>query len=294
MRKAADDISVSHTVISRHVRNLEAWFDRKLVIAGPRGVVLTKEGELFFSTVSQAFQMIGNAALELRSRDRRRTLRIWCTAGLATRWLIPRWSAIEATLPGTEIVLRAMDQMSNYTNADADLVIGFGDLQNLPEGARPLIQPRVFPVVSNDWIAKNGVPETISDLADVPLIHEESRQRWTQWFAAAGIKLSRPLTGPRLWDANLRLDAVLAGQGIALDTTVTTIEDIDRGRLVELFDTDIRLGGYYIVAPRGGWDDPLVSRLRRWLEDNIQTTRNDRKAKKPCVPDRSSAGAPQT
>ena len=65
MRKAADDISVSHTVISRHVRNLEAWIDRKLVITGPRGVLLTKEGELFFSTVSKAFQMIGNAALEV-------------------------------------------------------------------------------------------------------------------------------------------------------------------------------------------------------------------------------------
>src|ERR1700722_14250363 len=58
MRKAADDINVSHTVISRHVRNLEAWIGRKLVTAGPRGVVLTKEGELFFSTVTKAFQMI--------------------------------------------------------------------------------------------------------------------------------------------------------------------------------------------------------------------------------------------
>jgi LysR family transcriptional regulator, glycine cleavage system transcriptional activator len=284
MRKAADDISVSHTVVSRHVRNLEAWIDRKLVITGPRGVVLTKEGELFFSTVSKAFQMIGNAALELRSFDRRRTLRIWCTPGLATRWLIPRWSIIEATLPGTEIVLRAMDQLSNFANADADLVIGFGDLQNLPEGAVPLLQPRVFPVASREWIRKNGVPATIAGLADLPLIHEESRQRWTAWFAAAGVKLHRPLTGPRLWDANLRLDAVLACQGIALDTGVTTMEEIAKGRLVELFKTDIRLGGYYLVAPRGGWDDPLISRLRQWLEVNIRATDNDATSRRSSGP----------
>jgi LysR family transcriptional regulator, glycine cleavage system transcriptional activator len=273
MRKAADDISVSHTVVSRHVRNLEAWIDRKLVIAGPRGVILTKEGELFFSTVSKAFQMIGNAALELRSLDRRRTLKIWSTPGLATRWLIPRWSSFEATLPGTEIILRAMeDQLSDFTNSDADLVVGFGDLQNLPEGAVPLIQPRVFPVASSEWIRKRGAPATLAGLVDFPLIHEENRQRWTAWFAAAGIKLDRPLTGPRLWDANLRLDAVLAGQGIALDTGVTTTEDIASGRLVELFDTDIRLGGYYLVAPAGGWDDPLIARLREWLETNIRAT----------------------
>jgi LysR family glycine cleavage system transcriptional activator len=243
-------------------------------------VALTKEGELFFSSVSTAFQMIGNAALELRSRERRKTLRIWCTPGLATRWLIPRWSAIEATLPGTEIVLRAMDQLSNYANVEADLVIGFGDLQSLPEGAVPLIQPRIFPVASKKWIAKHGGPSTIAELADLPLIHEESRQRWTTWFAAAGVKLSRPLTGPRLWDANLRLDAVLAGQGIALDTSVTTIEDIGRGRLVELFDTDIRLGGYYILVPRNVSNSLLVSELREWLEVNIRMTDHNSRAKK--------------
>jgi len=280
MRKAADDISVSHTVVSRHVRNLEAWIDRKLVITSPRGVVLTKDGELFFSTVSKAFQMIGNAALELRSPEQWPTLRIWCTPGLATRWLIPRWSILERALPGNEIVLRAMDQLSNFANADADLVIGFGDLQDLPDGAVPLVQPRIFPVVSQEWVRKNGLPATIAELAELPLIHEESRQRWTAWFAAAGVKLSRPLTGPRLWDANLRLDAVLAGQGIALDTSVTTTEEIAKGRLVELFNTDIRLGGYYLVAPRNGWDDPLVSRLRQWFEINIRATELETKKRR--------------
>ena len=99
--------------------------------------------------------------------------------------------------------------------------------------------------------------------------------RETAWFAAAGIKLDRPLTGPRLWDANLRLDAVLAGQGIALDTSVTTTEEIASGRLVELFDTDIRLGGYYLVAPRGGWHNPCIAQLRDWIETNIRATDNN-------------------
>jgi LysR family transcriptional regulator, glycine cleavage system transcriptional activator len=292
MRKAAEDISVSHTVVSRHVRNLEAWIDRKLVIAGPRGVVLTKEGELFFSTVSKAFQMIGNAALELRSPERRQTLRIWCTPGLATRWLIPRWSILEGTLPGTEIVLRAMDQLPNFANADADLVIGFGDLQDLPDGAVPLLQPRVFPVASSEWVGKNGVPATVAELVNFPLIHEENRQRWTAWLAAAGVKLTRSLTGPRLGDANLRLDAVLAGQGIALDTAVTTIEEIAKGRLVELFDTNIRLGGYYLVAPRNGWDDPLISRLREWLEVNLRSTHDACAKKKPQTSARRATQAP--
>jgi len=271
MRKAADDIRVSHTVVSRHVRNLESWMGRKLVSAGPRGVILTREGELFFTAVSKALQMIGNSALELRSADRR-TLRIWCMPGLATRWLIPRWSTIEAALPGTEIVLRAIDQLSNLADADADLIIGFGDLDKLPDGTVPLIRPRVFPVASSEWVRQNGRPRTIADLVDLPLIHEESRQRWAAWFEAAGVKLNRPLTGPRLWDANLRFDAVLAGQGIALDTGLTTVQDIANGRMVELFETEIRLGGYYLAARNNRWDEPVIQRFRKWLEQNLRAT----------------------
>jgi LysR family transcriptional regulator, glycine cleavage system transcriptional activator len=272
MRKAAADISVSHTVISRHVRNLEAWIGRKLVTTGPRGAVLTKEGELFFSSVAKAFKLIGGAALELKSLNRRGTLRIWCTPGLATRWLIPRWSSLEAALPGTDIVLRAIDQLSNYVNAEADLVIAFGDLDNLPDGAVPLVHPRVFPIVSSDWLEKNGAPATVAELADYPLIHEESRHRWTAWFEAAGVKLQRPLTGPRLWDANLRFDAVLARRGIALDTDITTAEEIASGRVVELFNTEIRLGGYYLVPQRSRWSDPIIAEFREWLELNISAT----------------------
>jgi DNA-binding transcriptional LysR family regulator len=272
MRKAADDINVSHTVISRHVRNLEAWIGRKLVTTGPRGAALTKEGELFFSSVAKAFHLISGAALELKSLNHRGTLRIWCTPGLATRWLIPRWSSLEAALPGTDIVLRAIDQLSNFVNAEADLVIAFGDLDNLPDGAVPLIHPRVYPIVSKDWLAKNRAPSTLAQLADYPLIHEESRHRWTAWFEAAGVKLKRPLTGPRLWDANLRFDAVLAGRGIALDTDITTAEEISSGRVVELFDTEIRLGGYYLLPQRGRWSGPLIAHFRDWLERSIRAT----------------------
>ena len=84
MRKAADDIGVSHTVISRHVRNLEAWAGRKLLETGPRGTLLTQEGAIFHRAVSEAFQIIAAAAVELRPRTRKGMLRIWAMPGLAT------------------------------------------------------------------------------------------------------------------------------------------------------------------------------------------------------------------
>lgn len=272
MRKAAQDVGLSHTVVSRHIRNLEAWLGTRLVSAGPRGIQLTQDGRRLLDTVSQAFDLIAGTVGEFRPASPRGVFRIWCMPGLATRWLTPRLSEIEHLQPGVEIVLRASDTAPDFSRFEADLMIGFGDMKDLPAGAVPLVHPRMFPVVSPDWARDNPVPRTYAELAKGPLIYEESRQQWLDWFAAVGFTPREPLTGPRLWNANLGLDAALAGQGIALATRLNTADEIAAGRLIELFDTEIRLGGYYLMAPPERRTDPILSRFRSWIQRSVEET----------------------
>ncbi|TGQ13596.1 MULTISPECIES: LysR substrate-binding domain-containing protein [unclassified Mesorhizobium] len=123
--------------------------------AGPRGIFLTRDGQQFQSAVSLAFGLIVGAAESLRSTKRKGTLRIWCMPGLATRWLTPRLSQIEGLLPQVEIVLRASDEAPNLEQSEADVMIGFGDLDNLPPDAVRIAHPRMFPVARPEWVAKN-------------------------------------------------------------------------------------------------------------------------------------------
>ncbi|WP_287373502.1 LysR substrate-binding domain-containing protein [Mesorhizobium sp.] len=263
MRKAANDIGISHTVVSRHVRNLEAWIGWALLVAGPRGVALTPEGESLYGATSVAFQSIANISAQLRAKAGVDELHIWCFPGLATRWLIPRLDEVRAVV-SSEVLLRAIEQMPDFSRGEADIMIGFGDFNRLPDGAMPLLQPRMFPVVSAAWLARNGVPSSIQELTRLPLIHEESYAQWTSWFMQAGVNLDRPLKGPRLWDANLGFDAALAGQGVALTSDLLVADEISQGQLVELFDTDIRVGGYYLVTtPNAG--DGRIDRFRAWI-----------------------------
>lgn len=143
-------------------------------------------------------------------------------------------------------------------------MIGFGEFARLPEGAIPLLQPRMFPVVSPRWITRFGMPTSIEELARLPLVHEESYAQWTSWFMQAGVKLDIPLKGPRLWDANLGFDAALAGQGVALTSNLMVADQIKHGSLVELFSTDIRVGGYYLLALANA-QDGRVCRLKDWI-----------------------------
>ena len=270
MRRAAYDVGVSHTVVSRHVRHLEHWLGTKLVSAGPRGVVPTAHGRMFYESVERAFRLIAEAAAELRPVHRGGVLRIWCIPGLATRWLTPRLSELEAALPGTEIVVRATDETPDLSRRQAHLVIGYGDADALPPGAIPIVRPRIFPIASPAWLAKHGRPRTLAELSRLPLVHEESHRQWQDWFRAAGARQVDRLRGPRLSDANLAFDAAMAGQGVALATSMMTTREIANGQLVELFDTRVHLGGYYVHAAAGR-PDRRVDTLVRWLTQTMRT-----------------------
>lgn len=276
MRKAADDLALSHTVISRHVRNLEGWMGRKLVLTGPKGVVLTDEGRILMTSVSKAFGLIAAATDQIRPARGAAILRIWCIPGLAACWLMPRLAALEQVLPGTEIVLRSTDAIPDFTRDEADIAVAFGDLAGTLEGATPLLLPHMFPIASRSWLAQNPEPTSLAELADCPLIHEESHRQWTQWFEAAGLPLYRPLHGPRLWDASLGINAARAGKGIVLGSRVLAREELDRGELVALLDIAVPVGGYYILPAPQLRQAPITQRLTGWLQAQLQATEADR------------------
>lgn len=192
MRRAAEDIGVSHTVISRHVRNLEHWMGRKLATTGPRGVELTAEGEALLAAASKAFGIIARTTAELRPLRRAGQLRIWCVSGLATRWLTPRLSELETALGGdVDIELRATEARPDLGRREADVLIGFNVTDRLPDGSVRLLRPRMFPVVSPKWLETHQSPTGMQDLANAPLIHEVNHVQWSNWFDVMGHQIGR-------------------------------------------------------------------------------------------------------
>ncbi len=269
MRKASFDIGVSHTVVSRHVQNLESWIGCKLLLASPRGIVLTTEGEALYKSTTEAFQTIANVSAQLRQEASVDDLQIWCVPGLATRWLIPRLEDMKAAISSGEVLLRAMDRNSGAVAGEVDLMIGFCPADQLPEHAVPLLEPRMFPVASPAWLARHGAPASIEDLIHLPLIHEQSYAQWTNWFKQAGLQLTLGLGGPRLWDASLGFDAALSGQGVALTSSLIASDEVKKGKLIELFETDIRVGGYYLLKSDTNGSDERIERLELWIKDNF-------------------------
>jgi DNA-binding transcriptional LysR family regulator len=182
MRRAAVDLGVCHTVVSRHVRNLEAWLDTRLVESGPRGVVLTEEGRGFHRAIAAAFDLIATATGDLKPPSARAVLRVWCVPGLAARWLAPRLADLQAALPEVEIVLRATTEVPDFAHHEADAAIRFAEAPDVGGRALLLERSRLFPVAAPSWVAARPPVAVPADLEGARLIHEESRDQWRRWF----------------------------------------------------------------------------------------------------------------
>jgi DNA-binding transcriptional LysR family regulator len=274
MRRAAQDLGVDHTVVSHHMRNLQAWMRCKLFDAGPRGVSMTPEGKLLFKAVRRGLTEIAMASAEIRPSPYVKRLLVSCTPGLATRWLTPRLSEIEALLEGVEFSLQTSDNPESIDDGPdgANLLIGFGHRSEWPACAQPLVRPRMFPVASPSWINQHGLPASLKALSQRPLIHEAGSRQWADWFRSNGLALKERLTGPTLSNAALGLDAAVAGQGVALTTRLMAGDDLDSKRLIELFSTDIYLGEYYTSVPQIATNARFSKDFLRWLKNELTVT----------------------
>ncbi|WP_181708627.1 LysR substrate-binding domain-containing protein [Chthonobacter rhizosphaerae] len=269
VRKAAEELGVDHAAVGRHVKNLEAFLGTRLFDSGPRGTRPTPDGRRYAHQVGLAFDVIGEATDALKPRSAGGELRIWCVPGLAARWLMPRLKALETAIRDREIVLRPTDQAPDLLRGEADVEIRFRERPVAGVSAEPLATPRYFPVASPAFLAGRPAPVRAADLARLPLIHEESREQWRHWLAAAGLDPVPALDGPRLWYANVAIEAALMGQGVVLVNPLQIEAERADGRLVELMRTDIRIGAYVIQIETGRWSDPVMVKLRRWLKDEM-------------------------
>jgi DNA-binding transcriptional LysR family regulator len=267
IRAAGEQLAVSPTVISRHLQNLQADLGVALLEAQGRRLVLTPAGRAFHEQVQRAFEILRRASADARNNGERPSLSIWCMPGIANRRLPPHLPELVATLPDHEILLQPTLSRPDFRRDHADAEIVYLEaLEPVPHiRAALLAQPRIFPLASPSLCARLPRIDRAADLLHAPLIHEESTRQWQLWFRAAGIAEVPTLRGPRLWHAHLALEAARDGQGIALGNDLLSADDLASGRLVELGNTEVRLGAYYLVAPTAYWERTEIGALHAWL-----------------------------
>ncbi|WP_213773690.1 LysR substrate-binding domain-containing protein [Bradyrhizobium sp. dw_78] len=266
IRAAGDELAVSHTVVSRHIQNLQKSLGVVLVRGEGRGVTLTEAGAAFHGMISQAFDIIARATTSVRPASQS-ALNIWCIPGIANRRLLSRLPELTGPPRNWDVNLQPTLSHPDLARGEADAEIVYAGVIESDANlmAEPLMRPRVFPVASPSYLARYPVVGSLADLASIALIHEESTEQWERWFELAGLSDLPPLRGQRLWHAHLAIEAAWLGQGVALANDVLVGDDMRAGTLVEVVPTSVYMGTYQLVALKERWNDPAIVALRDWL-----------------------------
>lgn len=231
--RAAEELHVSHSAVSRHIKLLEERLGAQLFERRTRQSVLTPQGKVFYEQVNEALTQIANAATALTRSAAQRKVTINVRPSFAVRWLIPRLPEFMALHPDIKPQVLTRTQPPDPSGETFDVVIRRGH-----SGWLPAIQPQVL--LEDDLLLVAApsllqcVPlDSVHDLAWHKLLSGRTRSSdWQTWAKHVGIK--RWGTPPTLQfdHMHLVLQAAVDGLGVALCPTSLLGKDLLTGRLV--------------------------------------------------------------
>ncbi|MEL6838579.1 MAG: LysR substrate-binding domain-containing protein [Pseudomonadota bacterium] len=267
---AAEELAVSHSAISRHVRGLEDRLGVQLFRDLPRGVALTQAGVRYLETLTPAFDRIAEAS-EVFSQRPAGQVTVDAEPLFAMKWLIPRLGDFYARFPDVELRLQASSQMVDVERYEVDLALRFFHAGPENQTAPLLSDAPLYP-----FAAPALVPEPISPqvLLQLPLLRDRREDTWLHWAELADCPPPAGAASDWRMRARLAYESALAGHGVLLVSSEIAEVDAAAGRLVQCSDIGFRMGSYHLVAAEGVTRRSAVRVFRDWLLDQSATLRS--------------------
>jgi len=269
--RAADELSVSHSAISRHVRGLEARLGVQLFRELPRGVELTLAGQTYLERVLPALDLIAEATDDLAQTPTGRVT-VNSEPLFAERFIVPRLATFQHAYPDVEIRLEASPFIADVERYEADIAVRFAHTGSLDVPSDLLSAADIYPHATPD-LMRDHIREP-ADLLGLPLLRDRSNNIWRPWFAKAGIRADTLTDHGWRLKSPLAYEAALNGLGVYLGSSECVSHDAITGRLVRCFDIGIRDGAFYLVYGSRGVRRGAVKHFRAWLLDETRAFRD--------------------
>ncbi|EKZ99814.1 LysR family transcriptional regulator [Cupriavidus sp. HMR-1] len=279
-KAAAAELNVTPTAISHQIRMLEQICGKALLQRRPRPLRLTVAGEGLYPALRSGFALFAEAVATVGQPGAARPLRVTSPNAFASRWLVPRLPAWQGLHPEWSLEIIGTDRVLDLAAGEADVAIRYA--RCAPKGlvSTEFARDTFFAVASPVLLARAGregqATFDIGDLTHIPLIHYEwssgdpHAPTWTQWFAAAGLAAGDSSARRARHDLNFReelhaIDAVVAGQGVALCSNVVVDGLLRSGALRKAHALGLPGFGFYVAHAAGHPDLAVVECFAGWL-----------------------------
>jgi len=283
--RAAGELFVTQSAISRQVKALEEQLGVALFRRRHRELHLTEAGQRLYKTSGEVLRLLRDVTGRLAGGG---TLTVTTTVSFAALWLVPRLNDFTRLHPGVNVRIAAANAIQDLEREGIDLAIRYCTPRLAGAGALRLFGERVFPVCAKNLLAGKEL-QSPQDLSRQVLLHIDDPDRqypwlsWDAWFELLRAEGVKPAGSLRFSHYDQMIRAALDGQGIALGRTPLVDRWVKSGRLVLPFgrrfvSSPAESRAYFIVVSPGAGSRPEISAFSRWVQGQARAVESDANA----------------
>ena len=271
--RAASELCLTQSAVSKQVRTLEDHLGLALFERRARGISLTLAGASLFSEVSTLLERLQHSVNRIKLAHAPNAVTVLCTHAVAQFWLFPRLLAFNTAHPAITVNIHASNDIDESSVADHDFTILYGAGHWSSLMADPLFAEKVYPVARPDLLLADV--NTPADLQHLPLIELDASgwncMDWRDWFRHFGLEHKADAQRPTFNQVTLAYQAIVQGMGVGLGWDFMVRDKIHRGELrrvgpFEFFSTNAD----YLAHSRHKTLSDAAITFQRWLLDEAR------------------------
>ena len=262
--RAAQELSVSHSAICRHVRGLEDRLGVKLFQEESRGVALTRDGHAYLNRIGPALEAISDATEGVWGKPAGQVT-VNSEPLFAQQVIAPHLGAFAQAHPDIELRLDMSNMLADVDRYEADFAVRFVR-SGVPDRAADVMSMAALCVYAAPSTVADGLPSA-SQILSMPRMQDRWTDTWARWATAAG--LAPPNDPHRGWRlrAPMALQAAAGGHGVFLGSSDCAHRMVEVGLLKRISDVTLQEGGFFLISPNTARRSKAERVVRDWLLD---------------------------
>ncbi len=266
LTRAADLLSLSKGAVSHQIKVLESELGVALFHANRRTLSLTDQGQQLYRVAKANLEDIEREIRTLRA-PLPQAINIGMATYFASRWLSPRLMKFMHANPDIGLRIQPLINQAEFDHHTLDMAIRWGKGEWRYPGMRVelIFNSSLMLTASIDsgqLIREQGILAAIQSSG---LLHDQEGSRaWDDWFETADLPVVPARHDLVVPDPNVRVQAVIDGQGMALYDELVA-DELRQGKLYQHTDVVLDNYGYYLIYPEQSLHQDSMTRFRDWL-----------------------------
>jgi DNA-binding transcriptional LysR family regulator len=261
---AAKELNLTKGAVSYQINRLENELGFRVFTRQHRSIALTEKGKRLWNVSRVAFQNLEREIAELQTKDQAR-ITIGMSTYFASRWLSPRLMNFMADHPRIGLRLQPLIDLIDLRTQQIDMAIRWG------KGGWTDMEVELLFLCPAKPTAGATIANRIHDtnievaLPSLTLLHDrEGSEAWVDWHKAAGVPYRSMRDDLVIPDPNVRVQAVIDGQGVALNDSLVAAE-LSAGQLFQISPIELNDYGYHLAYPPDALENPALKAFGEWI-----------------------------